>query len=99
MAKAKGKKGTVGRRRVTLFLEAPEAREVFVTGDFNGWDHQSHPMKPDKEGVWSRTFMLDPGTYEYKFIVDGGWRNDPANLENCENCYGTLNSILTVAKK
>jgi 1,4-alpha-glucan branching enzyme len=28
---------------------APEAMEVFVEGEFNGWDIQSLPMKRDKQ--------------------------------------------------
>ena len=32
---------------------APDAEQVYVTGDFNGWDRASHPMRPrGQSGIW-----------------------------------------------
>ena len=32
---------------------APDAKEVFVIGDFNGWHKKSHPLQPKKQsGIW-----------------------------------------------
>ena len=31
---------------------APGARELYLIGDFNGWDRTATPLCPDKEGVW-----------------------------------------------
>ncbi|MCG6946194.1 MAG: 1,4-alpha-glucan branching protein GlgB [Deltaproteobacteria bacterium] len=32
---------------------APDAREVYVIGDFNGWNKTSHPLQPKKQsGIW-----------------------------------------------
>ena len=31
---------------------APNATAMHLLGDFNGWDHESHPMKPIGEGNW-----------------------------------------------
>lgn len=31
---------------------APGARQLFLTGDFNWWDRQSHPMKKNARGHW-----------------------------------------------
>ncbi len=38
----------------TFGLWAPNAEKVFVTGDFNGWNKNSHQLKPreDESGVW-----------------------------------------------
>jgi hypothetical protein len=31
-------------------------------------------------GVWTVTLLLDSNqTYEYGFVIDGNWTNDPAN--------------------
>ena len=30
----------------------PGADEVFLTGDFNGWSHDSHPLRRLEGGVW-----------------------------------------------
>jgi 1,4-alpha-glucan branching enzyme len=85
------------KTRVTLSLEAPAAQEVILCGDFNNWNIKTHPMKKDKSGLWKRSVMLPPGRYEYKFLVDGQWRNDPKNDKTCPNRFGTRNSVLTIS--
>jgi len=80
------KKENVKQRRVTMTLEAPEADQVSLMGDFNEWNVNTHPMKKNKRGVWEKAVMLPPGRYEYKFLVDGQWRNDPKNCDYCLNC-------------
>jgi len=32
---------------------APEAHQLTLTGDFNGWDRRSHPLDRREEGVWT----------------------------------------------
>jgi len=91
-ARAKAKK-----RRMMFSLEAPNAKEVMVVGDFNRWNVKTHPMKKDNGGVWKKALMVSPGTYEYKFLVDGRWKNDPKNDQTSPNRYGTLNNVLTVS--
>jgi 1,4-alpha-glucan branching enzyme len=81
---------------VTFRIDAPDAQKVFLVGDFNGWDDTRHPMNKGREGSWSKAVMVVPGRYEYKFMVDGEWHRDPANPEVCENCFGTLNSVILV---
>jgi hypothetical protein len=49
-------------------------------------------------GTWNQAAMLSPGKYEYKFFVDGEWKEDPRNEQTCRNCFGTLNSILEVTE-
>jgi len=39
---------------------------------------------------------LEPGTYQYRYIVDGEWREDPANPESTPGPAGQPNSILHV---
>ncbi|MEM9859427.1 MAG: glycogen-binding domain-containing protein [Bacteroidota bacterium] len=71
------------------------ASKVILAGDFNGWDEQMLAMVR-KDNGWELTLDLDPGYYEYKFIVDGNWRHDLHNPKKVENIHGTLNSILEV---
>jgi 1,4-alpha-glucan branching enzyme len=66
MSKFKSKQ-KIKRRRVTFSLEATEAKEVALVGDFNNWDLETHPMKNNGNGIWKKTVMLYPRTYEYKF--------------------------------
>ena len=74
-----------------------KANTVSLVGDFNQWDPKRHPMKMREEGTWEKTVVLSPGKYEYKFMVDGTWENDPQNSELLYNRYGTLNNVLTVS--
>ena len=38
---------------------APGARELYLIGDFNGWDRSATPMEPDKEGTWQVRLPAD----------------------------------------
>lgn len=82
------------RRRINFCLEAPDAITVALTGTFNDWNPSSHPMKKDPGGNWQKTLVLPVGKYEYKFFIDGEWRPDPQNDQNCSNSYGTINSVI-----
>jgi 1,4-alpha-glucan branching enzyme len=86
----------IEKKRITFKLEASEAKEAILAGDFNSWDLKKHTMKKDNKGRWTKIVTLAPGRYEYKFLVDGQWQNDPNNDQMVANSYGTLNNILTV---
>jgi 1,4-alpha-glucan branching enzyme len=83
-------------KKVTFNLLAPEAGRASLAGDFNDWDPMRHPMKKDKKGVWKVSLTLTPGTYQYKFFVDGAWYNDPGCSDCVMNPFGTLNSVKKV---
>ena len=85
-----------GNKKVTFSLKAPRAKEVILIGNFNNWNLKKHPMKLNGDGLWSRSIMLKPGDYEYKFLIDGQWQTDPLNGKTCLNHFGTLNYILTL---
>lgn len=72
------------------------AKQVSLSGDFNGWLPTATPMKRDEGGHWETTVALAPGRYEYKFVVGGEWIPDPLARENVWNCHGTLNSVIEV---
>jgi 1,4-alpha-glucan branching enzyme len=84
------------RRRVAFSFKTTAADEVILMGDFNNWNSKKHPMKNDGSGMWSKTVVLSPGKYEYKFFVDGKWKKDPQNVQTCSNCFGTQNSVLNL---
>jgi 1,4-alpha-glucan branching enzyme len=92
----KKQKQKTQNRRITFKLEASEAKEAILVGDFNSWDVKKHTMKKDNKGRWTKIVTLAPGRYEYKFLVDGQWQNDPNNDQMVANSFGTLNNILTV---
>jgi chromosome partitioning protein len=87
-------------REVVVRFRDTEANDVRIAGDFNGW-------VPDKgvrsliesEGqtrVWTKILRLPPGTYQYRYVVDGEWREDPENPENISSAIGGRNSVLVV---
>ena len=84
------------RRRTTFSFNAPEAGRVSLVGEFNNWDPKKHPMKCDDNGLWTKTIILAPGIYEYKFLVDGDWMTDTKNHHSRRNDYGSFNSVIKV---
>jgi hypothetical protein len=73
----------------------PEAREVMVSGSFNGWNRSGYHLY--KQGnQWIFPVYLAPGKYTYKFILDGDWILDPGNSLWQENEFGTGNSVLWI---
>lgn len=71
------------------------AKAVALAGTFNGWSER-RTMLYRQGNVWTCRIHLKPGTYQYKFVVDGQWILDPANKLVVENEYGTGNNLLTV---
>jgi len=84
-----------GRKTIFSF-HAPHAAEVCVAGTFNGWDGHRDPLKKDSKGLWKLAKDLPPGFYEYRFIVDGVWRDDTSCASRRSNPYGGENCILEV---
>lgn len=85
------------RKRVVLTLAADAGSDVFVAGEFNGWDPAAKRMvDKDGSGIYSAVLALAPGEYEYKFVINGIWCVDPNCREWRQNSLGTLNSVLRV---
>lgn len=72
-----------------------DAKRVILSGTFNRWDETGFKMKPTEEG-WTVTLQLKPDIYEYKFIIDGKWHEDPQNPSKTENEYSGFNSVIDV---
>ncbi len=88
-------------REIVVRFRDANANDVRIAGDFNGW-------VPDKgvraliesEGqtrVWTKILRLPPGTYQYRYVVDGEWREDPENPEIISSTAGGRNSVLVVS--
>lgn len=85
------------KQKETIFkLDAQEAQQVFLVGDFNNWDEHNLPMHKNGDGRWHAEVNLCAGEFEYKFIVDGQWTADPANDKKTVNLCGTYNSVKKV---
>jgi len=63
---------------VTFRLQAPQAAEVKLTGD---WIQGAETMSKDEKGLWSYTTAALPSDlYSYSFLVDGVRVLDPNNV-------------------
>jgi len=81
---------------VTFTLAAPDAHEVFVAGEMTGWDEGKRAMRRDADGIWRATLDLEPGQWLYKFVVDGGWVQDPATPDHDADGRGGQHSFVFV---
>ena len=48
------------------------------------------------QGNWVKELTLPPGRYEYRFVVDNQWVDDPAAKEIVPNPFGGVNAVLVV---
>lgn len=77
----------------------PSAKSVHLAGTFNDWraGREYQLANLGQNGIWSITLMLEPGVYEYMFLVDGkDWITDPAAMDFCPDGFGRKNSIVEV---
>ncbi|NNF05359.1 MAG: hypothetical protein HKN21_01230 [Candidatus Eisenbacteria bacterium] len=76
---------------------SPSASMVHLAGSFNDWSTTGDQLTKNAAGVWVITKPLDPGTYQYKFIVNGtDWKVDPNNPNTSDDGFGGSNSELVV---
>jgi len=94
--KKQKKKLEANKTEVVFSLLAPDARSVFLCGDFNQWNPSSHPLRKGKNEEWKISLSLSPGQYQYRFLVDGEWQNDPNSPECVANPFGTTNCLRIV---
>jgi 1,4-alpha-glucan branching enzyme len=83
--------------KVEFSLEAPHAQSVKLAADFTDWENLALDMVKLTDGDWFATVPLSPGTYSYRFIVDGEWRDDPHAPTREPNPFGTVNAVVKVA--
>jgi hypothetical protein len=76
----------------------PDASLVALTGTFNNWG-QSQLLFAREGDEWVCRVDLDPGVYQYKFIVDGDWLLDPSNPDTAEDEAGNVNNVIEVKKQ
>ena len=87
------KKEKFPKKTVDISCTAPDAKKVFLAGEFNNWDTRSLLMKKDKKGVWKIKIKLPPGRYEYKFFADNAWVEHLPGVELSSNPFGSHNFI------
>ena len=84
---------------VVFVLEAPDAREVCVVGDWNDWEPDVNRLRdPDGDGIWEIELKLEEGgDYRYQFLVNKElWIPDPKSDLQLDDGFGGVNSILQI---
>ncbi len=84
------------RKRVDFSIHAPDAAEVKLAGDFTDWESDPAPMRKLKSGAWKKTAYLPVGLYQYRFVIDGEWVNDPDSNLREPNPFGDENDVCVV---
>ena len=84
------------KKKVKFKFSSRKAKEIFLCGDFNNWCMHDLPMKKAREDSYEIEIQLLPGEYEYKFLVDGIWYNDPVCMWHVANVWGSENSVIKV---
>lgn len=71
-------------------------QKVSVAGQFNGWNTDSHQLRPAGGGSYELFVRLPAGSHPYKLVVDGEWILDPSNPEKLDDGTGNENSVARV---
>lgn len=86
------------RRQEDFQYADPQAVSVFVAGTFNDWDAHSLALRTVGPGEWCLQMMIEPGKYEYRFVVDGEWKQDPSATASVPNPNGGFNPVFVVQR-
>jgi len=86
---------------VNFSVFAPEAKEVYVAGEFNNWklEDTARMIKSNGNGTWSKALNLSNGKYRYRFVIDGNWVSDSSNPLKEVNPYGSVDSLIEISAK
>ena len=84
-----------GGNRAEFRFYRPQARQVFVVGDINGWNRTLTPMTRADSGEWTHITNLPQGVYQFKYLADGEWFLDYAAFGLEKGPFG-WNSVLVV---
>ena len=79
------------------FTCAGAEKSVRVAGTFNNWEPQSLDYNNDGD-FWAKSFVIPPGSYTYKYVVDGEWMHDPSK-ETVDDGKGNVNNVIHVEDK
>ena len=71
-------------------------RGVQVAGSWNQWRARDLDLVGDD--TWMLSLSIPPGTFQYKYIIDGVWIHDPSKkwLQDAE---GNINNVIKVESK
>ncbi len=77
-------------------LLRPGAQRAYLVGDFNGWSTTAIQMPRIADGLFEVVIDLEPGTYRFRYFVDGMWLIDYAAFGLERNTYGQWDAVVYV---
>jgi 1,4-alpha-glucan branching enzyme len=88
---------TVKRNVAQFEFFRPQARQVHLVGDFNGWSAGVLPMAKDARGYWKARLRLPAGTFRFRYCADGQWYTDYAAFGVEPGPYGPVGVVVVAA--
>ena len=85
-------------KEIVFSVNAPQAKEVYLAGEFNSWKLDDNSKMTLDNGKWTKRLALNTSKYHYRFVIDGSWVEDASNPLKEANSYGSMNSLLEVKK-
>lgn len=82
------------KEKVTLQYSGSE-KNIRVKGEFNAWNVGEGEFKATEDGLIYNTY-LNPGLYQYLFVINGIEMRDPSNPDSVDNGIGGWNSLLKI---
>lgn len=82
-------------RMVTIIIAGPSFNHVKVKGSWDEWNGEIEMTKKNEKFI--ANLLINPGKYEFKFIVDDEWYT--ADEYPIANTNGFQNNILIVQNK
>ncbi|MEE9259684.1 MAG: isoamylase early set domain-containing protein [Candidatus Scalindua sediminis] len=89
--------------RVTFRLPnaaAPDAKSVYIVGDFNNWNYHANPMKKLKKGDYTIKLDLEPEReYQFRYLIDElKWENDWKADQYVKSPYGDSDNSVVIVR-
>jgi hypothetical protein len=84
------------------FQPQGRVKKIYLAGNFNGWNPGNDDYllsDEDGDGIYSITIKLEPGTYQYKFVIDSRWTKDPNSPAAHPDGFGGQNGKFEVPAK
>ncbi len=91
------KKSEIITRQLSFDPKGKEYKTVKMKGEMNAWNPEAaiFQKKGDK---WVTEIEVEPGSYQYCYVVNGKEMLDPSNPDSVSNGMGGYNSVLRVER-
>ena len=82
--------------KVRFELQQDNAQQVALSGGFSQWQ-PTYALQKNAQGLWVVDVQLEPGRYEYMFVVDGEqWVVDSRAQHFQDDGFGGKNAVVIV---